>query len=146
MFHAVLTNARSSRAASCRSARSSGSSRGSGSGPATALARGPLVSAGPISIEYPMAVVIRGGLVTSTLLNLFVMPSLYMRFGRSRGFAFDRRLAHAGAAAVLLLVAALALGACGGGGASDEPAVAAEAPAAPRPATDRDLPRAKFSH
>jgi Cu/Ag efflux pump CusA len=28
-----------------------------------------------------MAVVIRGGLVTSTLLNLFVVPSLYLRFG-----------------------------------------------------------------
>jgi Cu/Ag efflux pump CusA len=28
-----------------------------------------------------MAIVILGGLVTSTLLNLFVMPSLYLRFG-----------------------------------------------------------------
>jgi hypothetical protein len=28
-----------------------------------------------------MAVVIIGGLVTSTLLNLFVTPSLYLRFG-----------------------------------------------------------------
>ena len=28
-----------------------------------------------------MAVVILGGLVTSTLLNLLVMPSLYLRFG-----------------------------------------------------------------
>jgi Cu/Ag efflux pump CusA len=32
-------------------------------------------------IEYPMAVVILGGLVTSTLINLFVVPSLYLRFG-----------------------------------------------------------------
>jgi len=32
-------------------------------------------------IEYPMAVVILGGLVTSTLLNLFVVPALYLRFG-----------------------------------------------------------------
>ncbi len=31
-----------------------------------------------------MAIVILGGLVTSTLLNLFVVPSLYLRFGRSR--------------------------------------------------------------
>jgi Cu/Ag efflux pump CusA len=31
-----------------------------------------------------MAVVILGGLVTSTLLNLFVLPTLYLRFGRSR--------------------------------------------------------------
>jgi Cu/Ag efflux pump CusA len=29
-------------------------------------------------------VVVVGGLVTSTLLNLFVLPSLYLRFGRSR--------------------------------------------------------------
>ena len=35
-------------------------------------------------IEYPLAVVILGGLVTSTLLNLFVVPSLYLRFGRQR--------------------------------------------------------------
>jgi CzcA family heavy metal efflux pump len=54
---------------------------------ATGLALVPLVIAGPISgheIEYPMAVVILGGLVTSTVLNLFVMPSLYLRFGRSK--------------------------------------------------------------
>jgi Cu/Ag efflux pump CusA len=31
-----------------------------------------------------MAVVILGGLVTSTLLNLFVLPSLYLKFGRAR--------------------------------------------------------------
>ena len=31
-----------------------------------------------------MAIVILGGLVTSTLLNLFVVPSLYLRFGRSK--------------------------------------------------------------
>jgi CzcA family heavy metal efflux pump len=110
---------------------------------ATALALVPLVVAGPISgheIEYPMAVVILGGLVTSTLLNLFVMPSLYLRFGRSRGFAFNRRLAHAGAAAVLLLLTALALGACGGDSGTDK---ATAAPA--RAATDRDLERQTFS-
>ena len=33
-------------------------------------------------IEYPLAVVILGGLVTSTLLTLFVIPSLYLRFGK----------------------------------------------------------------
>ena len=33
-------------------------------------------------IEYPMAFVILGGLVTSTLLNLIVLPPLYLRFGR----------------------------------------------------------------
>jgi CzcA family heavy metal efflux pump len=35
-------------------------------------------------IEYPLAIVILGGLVTSTLLNLFVVPSLYLRFGRGQ--------------------------------------------------------------
>ena len=52
---------------------------------ATGLAIVPLVIAGSIpghEIEHPMAVVILGGLVTSTLLNLFIVPSLYLRFGR----------------------------------------------------------------
>jgi len=52
---------------------------------ACALALLPLVAAGSIpghEIEHPMAVVILGGLVTSTLLNLFALPILYMRFGR----------------------------------------------------------------
>jgi Cu/Ag efflux pump CusA len=31
-----------------------------------------------------MAVVILGGLVTSTLLNLFIIPPLYLRFGSKR--------------------------------------------------------------
>jgi Cu/Ag efflux pump CusA len=31
-----------------------------------------------------MAIVILGGLVTATLMNLFVLPSLYLRFGRDR--------------------------------------------------------------
>jgi CzcA family heavy metal efflux pump len=54
---------------------------------ATGLALVPLVIAGTIpghEIEHPMAVVILGGLVTSTLLNLFILPSLYLRFGRSK--------------------------------------------------------------
>lgn len=33
-------------------------------------------------IEHPLAIVILGGLVTSTLLNLFVLPSLYLRFAK----------------------------------------------------------------
>jgi Cu/Ag efflux pump CusA len=52
---------------------------------ATALALVPLLVAGTIpghEIEHPMAVVIMGGLVTSTLMNLLVMPSLYLRFAR----------------------------------------------------------------
>jgi Cu/Ag efflux pump CusA len=51
---------------------------------ATALAIMPLVVYGNLpghEIEYPMAVVILGGLVTSTLLNLLVLPALYLRFG-----------------------------------------------------------------
>jgi Cu/Ag efflux pump CusA len=51
---------------------------------ATGLALIPLVISGEVpghEIEYPMAIVILGGLVGSTLLNLFVVPSLYLRFG-----------------------------------------------------------------
>jgi multidrug efflux pump subunit AcrB len=54
---------------------------------ATALALVPLVVMGDVpghEIEYPMAIVILGGLITSTLLNLFVVPSLYLRFGRAQ--------------------------------------------------------------
>jgi len=53
----------------------------------TGLALVPLVISGNVpgqEIEYPMAFVILGGLITSTLLNLFVVPSLYLRFGKSR--------------------------------------------------------------
>ncbi len=32
-------------------------------------------------IEYPMAFVILGGLITSTLLNLHVLPPLFAKFG-----------------------------------------------------------------
>ncbi len=52
---------------------------------ATALALVPIVVSGVRpgqEIEYPLAVVILGGLVTSTVLNLFFMPALYLRFGR----------------------------------------------------------------
>ena len=54
---------------------------------ATGLALVPLVVLGDRpghEIEYPLAVVILGGLVTSTALNLFVVPSLYLRFGKPR--------------------------------------------------------------
>ena len=53
----------------------------------TGLALIPLAIAGDLpghEIEHPMAIVILGGLVTSTLLNLLVVPTLYMRFGKSR--------------------------------------------------------------
>jgi Cu/Ag efflux pump CusA len=55
---------------------------------ATGLALLPLVIAGRIpghEIEYPLAIVILGGLVTSTLINLFLVPSLYLRLGRPKG-------------------------------------------------------------
>jgi Cu/Ag efflux pump CusA len=54
---------------------------------ATGLALVPLVVTGNIpghEIEHPLAIVVVGGLVTSTLLNLFVLPSLYLRFGKRR--------------------------------------------------------------
>jgi Cu/Ag efflux pump CusA len=54
---------------------------------ATGLALVPLAMAGNKpghEIEHPMAVVILGGLVTSTVLNLFLMPALYLAFGHSR--------------------------------------------------------------
>jgi Cu/Ag efflux pump CusA len=47
----------------------------------------PLVLKGNVpgnEIERPMALVILGGLVTSTLLNLFLLPALYARFGRKK--------------------------------------------------------------
>ena len=52
-----------------------------------ALALLPLVLKGDVpgnEIERPMALVILGGLVTSTLLNLFLLPALYARFGSQR--------------------------------------------------------------
>jgi CzcA family heavy metal efflux pump len=54
---------------------------------ATALAIVPLIVGGSIpghEIEHPMAIVIMGGLITSTFGNLFVVPALYLRFGKSR--------------------------------------------------------------
>jgi CzcA family heavy metal efflux pump len=51
------------------------------------LALLPLVVTGNVpghEIEYPMAVVILGGLLTSTALNLFLMPSLYAALAKGR--------------------------------------------------------------
>lgn len=51
----------------------------------TAIALMPLVLSGDKpghEIEHPMAVVIVGGLVSSTLLNLFLLPPLYLRFAK----------------------------------------------------------------
>ena len=51
------------------------------------LALVPLVVAGNApghEIEHPMAIVILGGLVSSTALNLLLLPSLYLRYGKRR--------------------------------------------------------------
>jgi CzcA family heavy metal efflux pump len=63
----------------------------------TGLALLPLIIAGSIpgyEIEHPMAVVILGGLVTSTLLSLFVVPVLYLRFATGSVQASDGLLAR----------------------------------------------------
>jgi Cu/Ag efflux pump CusA len=57
---------------------------------ATGLALVPLAISGNRpgnEIEHPMAVVILGGLVTSTIRNLLVVPALYLRFGRNHAFS-----------------------------------------------------------
>ena len=59
---------------------------------ATGLALVPLVAAGTKpghEIEHPMAVVILGGLFTSTVLNLFLMPSLYAALGKGASRSDD---------------------------------------------------------
>ncbi len=61
---------------------------------ATALALAPFVIFGGRpgqEIENPMAIVILGGLATSTVMNLFVLPALYLRFGRPRGDGGETR-------------------------------------------------------
>ncbi|MGD2148895.1 MAG: efflux RND transporter permease subunit, partial [Anaerolineae bacterium] len=63
------------------------------------LALVPLLVAGSTpgnEIEYPMAIVILGGLFTSEVLNLFVVPILYLQFGKSRR---ERRALELGASA-----------------------------------------------
>ena len=53
-------------------------------------------------IQQPMAVVILGGIVTSTFLNMIVMPALYLKYGRveapaeAREFLPGREVAAAG--------------------------------------------------
>jgi Cu/Ag efflux pump CusA len=54
---------------------------------ATGLAFLPFVLFGNIAgheLVRPIAIVVIGGLVTSTWLNLFALPALYLRFGASR--------------------------------------------------------------
>jgi CzcA family heavy metal efflux pump len=53
-------------------------------------------------IQQPMAVVILGGIVTSTFLNMIVIPALYLKYGRAearaaeRDYPRERELAPAG--------------------------------------------------
>ena len=54
---------------------------------ATAVVALPFVIAGSppgLEVVHPMAVVLLGGLVSSTLVGLFVLPALYLRFGDRR--------------------------------------------------------------
>ncbi len=63
---------------------------------ATGLALLPLVISGNkpgYEIEYPLAVVILGGLVTSTLLNLFLLPPLYAMFGQGTAGTEEHKMA-----------------------------------------------------
>ncbi len=70
---------------------------------ATAVALLPLVLVGDIAgleLLRPMAIVMLGGLVAATLLNLFLLPVLYSRFGAGSASAEpSTQLAPAGAAA-----------------------------------------------
>ena len=66
----------------------------------TGLALIPLIISGNIpgqEVEYPMAIVILGGLISATLLNLFVVPSLYLRFAKrlGRGGSVDSAMPEA---------------------------------------------------
>ena len=66
---------------------------------ATAVVMLPFVIAGGrpgLEVVHPMAVVVLGGLATSILLSLFVLPTLYLRFGGRAG-----RLPRGGSAATL---------------------------------------------
>jgi len=62
---------------------------------ATGLALVPIVLGGSrpgYEIEHPLAVVILGGLVTSTLLNLFIVPALYLEYGQPATLAAEETL------------------------------------------------------
>ena len=61
-----------------------------------ALALLPLIVAGNRpghEIEYPMALVIVGGLLFSTLMNLFLLPTLFRVFGRVKQARMEEKTA-----------------------------------------------------
>ncbi|MDQ3749702.1 MAG: efflux RND transporter permease subunit [Acidobacteriota bacterium] len=47
-------------------------------------------------IQQPMAVVILGGIVTSTVLNMLVLPALYLKYGRAREKSAAREISTEG--------------------------------------------------
>src|SRR5215216_4270601 len=47
-------------------------------------------------IQQPMAIVILGGIFTSTFLNMIVIPALYLKFGRAEARAASREYAREG--------------------------------------------------
>ena len=57
----------------------------------TGLAMVPfLIFGGPgLEIVRPIAIIILGGLVTSTFVSLFVVPTFYLRFGAQREAELD---------------------------------------------------------
>ena len=64
----------------------------------TGFALIPLVVGGQIpgqEIEYPMAIVILGGLTMATLVNLLVVPSLYLRFAKPKRWSAEPTTAEA---------------------------------------------------
>jgi CzcA family heavy metal efflux pump len=64
---------------------------------AAALALMPIVVGGNKpgqEIEHPMAIVIVGGLVSSTVLNLLVLPALYGKFGRPKKGSEEPEAGH----------------------------------------------------
>ena len=61
---------------------------------ATALGLLPValgLAGGGSGIEEPLAAVVLGGLVTSTLLNLLLAPALYLRFGKAIAMQLERK-------------------------------------------------------
>ena len=69
-----------------------------------ANARGETLGTGEAGreIEGPMAIVILGGLFTSTLLNLLCMPALYGKFAKGRSVSDKLTLRHVEGLAQLL--------------------------------------------